>query len=64
MRVAIYARMSTDKQSDASTGDQIARCREYAELQGWQAFESLIATEEGVSGASRHNCPGLLGLMD
>ena len=64
MRVAIYARMSTDKQSDASTEDQIARCLEYAARQGWQVFESLIATEEGISGASRHNRPGLLGLME
>lgn len=29
MRVAIYARMSTDKQSAASPEDQIARCRAY-----------------------------------
>jgi len=30
MRVAIYARMSTDKQSADSPADQIARCRDFA----------------------------------
>ena len=55
--------MSTDKQSDTSPEDQIARCREYAEGQGWQLVESAIVAEAGISGASRHNRPGLLGLM-
>lgn len=32
MRAAIYARMSTDKQGAGSPADQIARCRELAEL--------------------------------
>ncbi len=63
MRAAIYARMSTDKQSDTSPEDQIARCREYAERKGWQLVESAIVAEAGISGASRHNRPGLLGLM-
>ena len=63
MRAAIYARMSTDKQADTSPEDQIARCREYATGQGWQLVESAIAAEAGISGASRHNRPGLLGLM-
>jgi len=63
VRAAIYARMSTDKQSDTSPEDQIARCREYAERQGWRVLESAIVAEAGISGASRHNRPGLLGLM-
>ena len=64
MRAAIYARMSTDKQSDTSPDDQIARCREYAERQGWSVVEGLVIPEAGISGASRHNRPELLGLMD
>ena len=64
MRAAIYARMSTDKQSDTSPADQIARCREYAEKQGWQVVEDLVAAEHGISGASRHNRPKLLSIMD
>ena len=58
MNVAIYARMSTDKQSDTSPEDQIARCREYAEGQGWRVVETLVVAEAGISGASRHNRPG------
>ena len=63
MRTAIYARMSTDKQSDTSPDDQIARCREYAEGQGWRVDDGLVIAEAGISGTSRHNRPGLLGLM-
>ena len=35
MRAAIYARMSTDKQSSDSPADQIARCRAFATSRGW-----------------------------
>jgi DNA invertase Pin-like site-specific DNA recombinase len=56
--------MSTDKQSDTSPDDQIARCREYAEGQGWTVVESLVVAEAGISGASRHNRPRLLELID
>ncbi len=62
-RAAIYARVSTDKQNEASTDDQVARCREYAEGQGWQVIDSLVIPEQGISGASRHNRPGLLELV-
>src|SRR5262245_37712989 len=55
--------MSTDKQSDTSPEDQIARCREYAERRGWAVFDHLVVAEAGISGASRHNRHGLLGLM-
>lgn len=64
MRAAIYARMSTDKQADTSPEDQIARCREYAVGQGWCVAEDLVIAERGISGASRHNRPGLLGLVE
>jgi DNA invertase Pin-like site-specific DNA recombinase len=55
--------MSTDKQSADSPADQIARCREFAAGRGWQVVESLVVSEAGVSGASRHNRPGLLDLV-
>ena len=61
MRAAIYARMSTDKQADTSPEDQIARCREYAERQGWQVVDGLVVAERAISGASRHNRPGCSG---
>ena len=64
MKVAIYARMSTDKQSADSPADQVARCREFADRRGWAVVDELIAVDEGVSGASRFNRPGLLSLFD
>ena len=64
MRAAIYARMSTDKQSADSPADQVARCREFAAARGWTVVESLVTVDSGISGASRHNRPGLLGLVE
>jgi site-specific DNA recombinase len=63
MRAAIYARMSTDKQSADSPGDQIARCRTFAASRGWTVVSELVVEDAGVSGASRHNRPKLLELM-
>ena len=64
MRAAIYARMSTDKQSDTSPADQIARCREFAERRGWHVVDELVMVDAGISGASRYDRPGLLSIMD
>jgi DNA invertase Pin-like site-specific DNA recombinase len=55
MRAAIYARMSTDKQSSDSPADQIARCRAFADSRGYHVVEPLVISEAGISGASRHN---------
>src|SRR5215472_4072481 len=63
MKVAIYARMSTDKQSADSRADQSARCREFAAQRGWHVVEHLVVTDAGISGASRHNRPRLLDLI-
>ncbi len=63
MRTAIYARFSTDKQSADSTGDQVARCREFAERRGWTVVDELAFEDAGISGASRHNRPKLLELV-
>ena len=60
-RVAIYARMSTDKQNADSPADQIARCHQFAEREGWKVV--LVEQDAGISGASRHNRPGLLALF-
>ena len=56
-RVAIYARMSTDKQSADSPADQIAQCREFAQVRDWRVVEALVVADAGISGASRHNAP-------
>jgi DNA invertase Pin-like site-specific DNA recombinase len=55
--------MSTDKQSADSPADQIARCRDFANTRGWTVAETLVMSEAGISGASRHNRPGLLELV-
>ena len=63
MRAAIYARVSTDKQNEASPADQVAACLEYAAQQGLEVVDALVVEESGISGASRHNRPALLQLM-
>jgi site-specific DNA recombinase len=63
LRAAIYARVSTDKQSAASIADQIAGARVFAAARGFAVVDSLVVEESGISGASRHNRPRLLDLM-
>jgi site-specific DNA recombinase len=36
MKVAIYARYSSDNQRDTSIADQLRVCREFAARQGWR----------------------------
>jgi site-specific DNA recombinase len=62
-RAAIYARMSTDKQSEASPADQVRECRRFAERRGFDVVPELVFEEAGISGASRHNRPRLLELI-
>jgi len=50
MKVALYARYSTDNQRDASISDQFRVCRAYAEKQGWQIVEEY--SDHAISGAS------------
>ncbi len=51
MRAAIYARYSTDLQSEASIEDQVRLCRERIEREGWRYIEAY--TDRAMSGASR-----------
>ncbi|UWQ95543.1 recombinase family protein [Rhodobacteraceae bacterium M385] len=50
MKVALYARYSSDNQRDASIADQLRICRMHAEQQGWQVVEEY--TDHATSGAS------------
>ena len=50
MKVALYARYSSDSQRDASITDQLRICRAHAERQGWQIVEEY--TDHAISGAS------------
>lgn len=61
MRAALYARYSSDKQSDRSIDDQLAVCRRHAEARGW----AVVATfdDRAISGAAMANRPGLQALL-
>ena len=59
-RVAIYARYSSDLQTDASIEDQIRICKQRAEREGWKVVEAY--TDHGISGASLMR-PGVQMLM-
>ncbi len=50
-RAAIYARVSTDKQSQLSTADQIRKCREWAEAHGFAVNDEHLYVDEAMSGA-------------
>jgi site-specific DNA recombinase len=50
MKVALYARYSSDSQRDASIEDQLRLCRLHAERQGWTIVDSY--TDRAISGAS------------
>lgn len=55
MRAAIYARFSTDKQSDNSIEDQIRNCTRYAENHGMTVISNF--EDKAISGTSK-NRPG------
>jgi DNA invertase Pin-like site-specific DNA recombinase len=50
MKVAIYARYSSDNQRDASIADQLRVCRAFAERQGWTIQQEY--SDHAMSGAT------------
>ena len=60
-RAAIYARFSSDLQSDRSIDDQIAMCREIAARERFAIVASF--EDRATSGASTLNRPGFLAMM-
>ena len=48
MRVAIYARYSTDKQSETSIDDQVRLCRARAQREGWKVVK--VYTDAAITG--------------
>lgn len=60
MRVAAYARYSTDAQRDASLEDQLRNCRGYCDRQGWPS--PAVYTDAAMSGA-RNDRPGYRRLL-
>lgn len=51
-RVAIYARFSSEKQSETSIDDQVRRCRAFVEREGGSVAPSFVFTDYATSGAS------------
>ena len=61
LRVALYARYSSELQRDASIEDQLRLCRERAEREGWRIADSY--SDRAISGASLIR-PGVQALME
>ena len=57
MRAVIYARYSSDLQSESSIDDQLSVCRDRAEREGWTVVGSY--TDRAASGANILNRPGM-----
>ena len=50
MKVAVYARYSSDNQRDASIADQLRVCRDFSSRQGWTIVQEF--TDHAISGAT------------
>ena len=61
MRVALYARYSSDRQNERSIDDQLAVGRRRAESRGWDVVASFC--DAAISGAAMANRPGLQALL-
>src|SRR5579863_8876939 len=62
LRCAIYARYSSDNQSPLSISDQIRKCQEYAQQQGWSLLQDHVYMDAELSGAGTDR-PGLQRLI-
>ena len=64
MHIAVYARVSTQRQAQAQTTDQqLDRLRAHAEGQGWSLASDRVFRDDGYSGANLRR-PGLDRLRD
>jgi site-specific DNA recombinase len=61
IRVALYARFSSDLQSDKSVDDQLAFCREVCAREGFAVV--VVFEDRAVSGSSAINRPGFTAMM-
>ena len=61
-RAAIYARFSSDLQSDRSIDDQLALCREIARRDGMKIIAEF--EDRAQSGASLHGRVGISKIID
>jgi site-specific DNA recombinase len=67
MRVAIYARKSTDdrdrNEENKSVTRQTERAKAYAAAKGWTVDDEHVFIDDGVSGAEYQNRPGFTRLL-
>ena len=59
-RCAIYARFSTDRQSETSAEDQVRECRRRADAEGWDVVQ--VYTDLAISGANIRR-PGMTAML-
>src|SRR4051812_16209465 len=57
IRAVVYARYSTDRQTESSIEDQLRVCRDFITSRGWTAIAEH--SDRGISGAALGNRPGL-----
>ncbi len=62
MRAALYARYSTDNQSDTSVEDQLVLCRRFAEKVGARVVHEY--SDAAISGQALGNRPGVRALLE
>jgi len=61
-RAVIYARYSSDLQSDASIEDQVRVCEERLNTDGYSLIQ--VYQDRAISGGTIHNRDGIQRLMD
>ncbi|MFN3856564.1 MAG: recombinase family protein [Caulobacter sp.] len=61
MRVAVYARYSSERQNERSIEDQIAVCTRHAAGRGWTV--TITFQDAAISGQAMANRPGLLYML-
>ena len=61
MRTALYARYSSDRQSEASIDDQVRLCRAAAAREGWKVVE--VYADYALSGAHAASRPQLQAML-
>lgn len=66
MKIAIYARYSTDQQRQTSIDDQIRRCRDVIEGLGLKSGDERVFRDDALSGTDKHllKRQGFLALVD
>ena len=62
-RCAIYARFSSDLQRLTSIEDQLRRCRDFANQQGWAVIEEFVRCDEARSAATLAGRDSLQSLL-